>query len=206
MALLKLTGLAAVCALTVCAQSAPVVTTSSVTNYTPISGKERGKWFVLSTVGPESLFLSGPWSAGWGILVDSPKEYPRNWEGFGLRYGMRLTGVSTSNAMEAALGAAWKEDPRYFRMGSGAPFKSRVKHIIVTAFTAPGPDGRYRPAYARYIAYTGSNFLANTWRVESEADWQSALSRVATGFGGRLAGHAFAELWPDVRRIVFKKP
>lgn len=188
------------------AQSAQVVTTSQVSNYSPITGKERGKWFVVSTVGANSLLLSGPWSAGWGILTDSPEEYPRNWEGFGQRYGMRLTGVSTSNAMEAVLGAAWKEDPRYFRMGSGAPFKSRVKHIIVTAFTAPGPDGRFRPAYARYIAYTGSNFLANTWRVQSEADWQSALGRVATGFGGRLAGNAFSELWPDVRRIVFKRP
>ena len=199
-------GTFVLCVFPTFSQQAPGITNGQVTPYTEITGKERAKWFVTSTVGPESLLLAGPWSAGWGVLTSSPKEYPRNWEGFGQRYGMRLTGVVTSNAMEAALSATWHEDPRYFRMGPASPFKSRVKHIIVATFTAPGPDGRFRPAYARYAAYVGSNFLANTWRVESEADWQSALVRVATGFGGRMAGQAFNELWPDVRRIVFKKP
>jgi len=53
----------------------------------------------------ESLFLSGPLSAALGTATNSPGEYGPHWAGFGKRYGMRLTGVSTGNAMEASLGA-----------------------------------------------------------------------------------------------------
>jgi hypothetical protein len=46
-----------------------------------------------------------------GTLYNSPHEYGAHWTGFGECYGMRLTGISVSNGMEASLGAAWGEDP-----------------------------------------------------------------------------------------------
>src|SRR5438876_11718281 len=89
-------------------------TTGVISNYTPIGSEERLKWFAVSTVGAPSL-IGGMFSAGFGTLVDSPSEYGTHWDGFGKRYGMRLTGISTGNLMEAGIGAVWGEDPRYFR-------------------------------------------------------------------------------------------
>src|SRR5205823_8831707 len=77
-----------------------------------ISVGDRMKWVAASTVGPATL-AGGAVSAGWGTLLNSPSEYGTHWGGFGKRYGMRLTGVASSNLMEAGLGAAWNEDPRY---------------------------------------------------------------------------------------------
>ena len=74
-----------------------------VPDYKPITGTQRFNWFVVSTVGPTSLLLAGPLSAAWGTALNSPREYGPGWEGFGKRYGMRLTGVSTGNAIEAGL-------------------------------------------------------------------------------------------------------
>src|SRR5262249_48778273 len=74
---------------------APIVPKQSHTQYVPITGTQRLKWFVRSTVGVESLLFAGPWSAGWGTAFDRPHEYNTSWEGFGQRYGIRLTGVST---------------------------------------------------------------------------------------------------------------
>jgi hypothetical protein len=128
-------------------------------NYRPVTGPERFKWFVKSTVGPSSLFLSGPLSAALGTAVNSPGEYGPHWAGFGKRYGMRLTGVSTGNAMEASLGAIWGEDPRYFPSPNRA-FGARVKYVIGSTFAAPGRDGRFRPAYARFAGNVGNNFLS----------------------------------------------
>jgi len=62
-------------------------------------------------------------------MVRDPVGGP-HWEGFGKRYGMRLTGVVTGNAMEASLGAIWGEDPRYVRVGD-QPLGARIKNIIV---------------------------------------------------------------------------
>jgi hypothetical protein len=187
-------------ATTTFAQSKP----TTVPDYKPITGKQRFNWFVGSTVGPTSLLLSGPISAAWGTAFNSPEEYGPGWEGFGKRYGMRLTGVSTGNAMEASLGSLWGEDPRYFRSNDRA-FGGRVKHVIVTTFLAPGRDGNWRPAYARYAGNVGNNFLSNTWRVDSENSAGDAALRCVWGITGKMAGNAFSEFWPDVKKLVFRK-
>jgi hypothetical protein len=164
--------------------------------YQPLSGDARVKWFVHETIGPKGLLVAGPISAGWGTLFNWPREYGPHWDGFAKRYGMRLTGVSTGNAMEAGLGALWGEDPRYFR-AVGQPFKQRVGNIMKMTFLARDTNGQNMPAYARYAATAGNNFLSNTWRAPSEATVGHATVRVLVGFLGRMSGNAFAEFWPD---------
>jgi hypothetical protein len=169
-----------------------------------VTAGERLSWFAKSTVGPESL-AGGVISAGFGTLINRPREYGTHWEGFGDRYGMRLTGIATGNAMEAGLGAIWGEDPRYNRAGANAGFGTRVGRIVKWTFVAKSPNGSLRPAYARYIAIPGNNFLSNTWREPSEATAGYALQRTGLGFLGRMAGNAFQEFWPDVKRKVFHR-
>jgi hypothetical protein len=167
------------------------------------TGKERAAWALRGTFGPASL-LGGVISSGWGTVFNTPREYGTHWEGFGDRYGMRLTGIATSNTMEAGLGAIWGEDPRYFR-ASGESFQARLGHVVKMAFLAPDKDGRVMPAYARYAAITGSNYLSNTWRVDSDATLSRATIRVGLGFLGRIAGNAWDEFWPDVKERISRK-
>ncbi len=115
---------------------------------------------------------------------------------------MRLTGISTGNAMEAGLGAIWGEDPRYFREPDKS-FGGRVASVVKQTFVARRRDGEFAPAYARYIAVPGNNFLSNTWRVHSEANVGDALLRTAEGFGGRMASNAWDEFWPSISARVF---
>lgn len=172
--------------------------------YQQISARGRLEWFTRSTVGLQSL-TGGLLSAGLGTALDSPSEYGPHWEGFGKRYGMRLTGISTGNAMEATLGAALGEDPRYFQT-IHSPFGSRVRNIVDLTFRAYGADGERHLAYARYAATFGNNFLSNSWRTQSEADWQHALIRTAEGFGGRALSNTFKEFAPEVWRKIWRKP
>ncbi|HTS48743.1 MAG TPA: hypothetical protein VMH05_12415 [Bryobacteraceae bacterium] len=168
-----------------------------------ITGKERAAWALRSTFGPASL-LGGAFSSGWGTVFNTPREYGTHWEGFGDRYGMRLTGIATSNTMEAGLGAIWGEDPRYFR-ASGESFPARLGHVVKMAFLAQNKDGRSMPAFARYAAITGSSYLSNTWRVDSDATLSRATIRVGLGFLGRIAGNAWDEFWPDVKGRISRK-
>lgn len=172
-------------------------------SYHQLTGEDRLKWFAASTVGPPSL-IGGAISAGWGTLFNAPEEYGTHWDGFGKRYGMRFTGVSVSNAMEGGLGALWGEDPRYLR-AAGQPFKNRVGRVIKMTFLAYDRNGQTMPAYARYIAFSGNNFLSNTWRPDSDATAGHAVERTLTAFLGRMAGNAFQEFWPGVQEHVFKK-
>lgn len=170
----------------------------------PINAKERLNWFAKSTVGVPSL-TGGLFSAGFGTLTDRPKEYGTKWGGFGDRYGMRLTGVATSNAMEAGLGAIWGEDPRYYREGSNGSFGKRVGHIVKWTFVAGHADGSVRPAYARFAAISGNNFLSNTWRESSESNTTAAIERTGLGILARMAGNTFEEFWPDIKKKVFRR-
>ena len=173
--------------------------------YQPITARQRLNWMVDNTLGPETLTV-GLLSAGIGTARDSPKEYGPHWGGFADRYGMRLTGVSTGNAMEAGLGALWGEDPRYgYFRNAGELFKDRLRHVVVMTFFAHDRHGNRMPAYARYISTPGNNFLSNTWRADSEATNRAAALRTVWGFAGLMGKNAFTEFWPDVRQLVLRK-
>jgi len=171
--------------------------------YEPISGKQRIQWATEQTFGPES-WLMGTWTAAIGTARNKPEEYGPHWDGFAKRYGMRFSGIAATNTMEAGLGTLWGEDPRYVR-NPNRPFKERIGNVFLLSFTARNRAGKLMPAYARYIAIPGNNFLSNTWRVSSEATTNQALARTGYGVLAEVAGNAWAEFWPDVKRIVFRR-
>jgi hypothetical protein len=171
--------------------------------YHSITSRQRMRWFLTNTIGPPHL-VGGLFTSAFGTAVDRPKEYGPGWAGFGDRYGMRLTGTSTGNAIEASAGALWGEDPRYFR-APGESFKRRFSNAVQLTFVARRRNGRFAPAYARYIAISGNNFLSNTWRVDSEANTHDAVIRTVDGFAGRLASNLFEEFWPDIKNFAFHR-
>jgi hypothetical protein len=181
----------------------PLKHTTQDDPYHPITSRQRMRWFLTNTIGPPHL-VGGLFTSAFGTAVDRPKEYGPGWAGFGERYGMRLTGISTGNAIEASAGALWGEDPRYFRV-PGESFKRRLSNAVQLTFVARRRDGHFAPAYARYMAISGNNFLSNTWRVDSEANTHDAVIRTLDGFAGRLASNLFEEFWPDIKNLEFHR-
>jgi hypothetical protein len=184
--------------------AAPVEPLSAV-NYRYVTAEQRWKWYLRSTLGPESLLVAGPVNAGWTTLFNEPQEYGPHWEGAARRYRIRMVGVMTGYAIEAAAGAALGEDPRYVRSAPGTPFGGRVKRIIRLTFMAHGRDGNERFSYSRVAGNVGSNFLSNSWRVGSDSTVREASVRCVWGVASRMAGNAFAEFMPDLLRKVRRK-
>jgi hypothetical protein len=171
--------------------------------YLPVTRRQRLRWILTNSIGPSHL-IGGVFSAGFGTALDRPREYGPHWGGFGERYGIRLTGIVPGNIMEAEIGTLWGEDPRYFRVPDQA-LGARVRNVVMQTFKARRRDGTYAPAYARFIAEPGNNFLSNLWRADSEANTHDAILRTGEGFAGRMAANAFAEFWPDVNRRLFHR-
>ena len=168
-----------------------------------MSPGERLAWARQSTVGTKSLAV-GVVSAAWGVVRDSPDEDGANWRGFGKRYGLRLSGVTIGNSLEAGLGGLWGEDPRYQRLGQGR-FWMRAARAGKWTVLARHADGRMRPAYARGIGVVSSNFITNAWRAESDRSVADALSRSVVGVSSRCVSNLFDEFWPDIRRTVLRR-
>jgi hypothetical protein len=168
-----------------------------------ITGRQRVDWITVSTTGPSHL-VAGTLGAMLGTATNDPQEYGGHWDGFAKRDGLWLSSSTTGIVMEAGLGKLWGEDPRYVR-ATGRPIKSRIGNVLKMTFVATNREGAFMPAYARYIAIPGSNFLSNTWRPDSQANVNDALVRTSLGFVSRMGANAFAEFWPDVKRRVFRR-
>ena len=124
----------------------PGIVSEPQTPATPITPYERLEWFTKESIAPTNL-LGSAILAGWGTVFNDPHEYGTHWDGFGSRYGMVMSSVVTSNAMEASLGAIWGEDPRYRRASAGSSMRGRIGHVVKWTFVAPGRDGQLQPAW-----------------------------------------------------------
>ena len=186
------------------AVSAPEDVVAEVAPYAPVTAWQRLGWFDQKTFGVQNLGGSLPYAA-WQTFLDHPREAGPHWEGFGERYGVSVSTNAVSNAMEAGLGAIWGEDPRYRRDGDAVSFKSRLGHVVKWTVVAPNRNGELRPAYARFIAFTGSSFISNAWREPSDTDAEHSLGRIGLGLLGRMGSNAFDEFWPDAKRKLFHR-
>ncbi|MFM2124487.1 MAG: hypothetical protein RL328_938 [Acidobacteriota bacterium] len=182
--------LLAVTAVIAAAQTAPP--------YAAPTQGQRLKWATLATAGAPNL-AAGVFTSAISTAFNNPREYGPHWDGYGKRQALRLTGASTSNFMEAELGALWGEDPRYRRSTAGT-VKGRVWHAVKTAFLSYDRQGHLMPAYARYVSVPASNVLANAWRPDSQHTAGQTSMRVTLGFLSRVSSNTFAEFWPDIRR------
>jgi hypothetical protein len=183
---------------------APVDVVVETAPYAAVTSWQRLKWFDEKTFGVSNLGGSIP-GAAWQTLMDRPAEAGPHWKGFGERYGVSVSTNAVSNAMEAGLGAIWGEDPRYRRDGSRVAFKSRLGHVVKWTVVAPDRNGELRPAYARFLAYSGSSFASDAWREPSDTSAGHSVARIGLAFLGRMGSNAFDEFWPDTKRMIFHR-
>ena len=168
-----------------------------------ITAQERLGWIVKGTLGPKNL-AAGVFVSGWSTWHNEPDEWKTHWDGFGKRYGMRLSVGGTSNVIEAAMGSVWGEDPRY-RRAAGEPLRSRLKHVFVSTFVTHDRNGDPMPAYARFVAVPAGNIVSNMWRPDSQVTASNTAVRVGYGFISRIVSNAFSEFFPDLTDRLFRK-
>ena len=165
--------------------------------YVPPTARDRFKWTVEGAAGASGI-AAGVFIASWNTAWNSPSEWGSGWSGFGKRFGSREAQMTISNAIEAGIGAAWGEDPRYLRSGRAGVW-TRTGYAAKTVFVARRRNGRLAPAWARYVGGIGSNLLANTWLPPSSTTASQSVRRIGNGFLGRFVGNLWTEFWPDVR-------
>ena len=171
--------------------------------YEPITRAGRIRWWAKSIVGPESL-AAGVFVAGYQTARNQPSVWGTHWDGFGKRYGMRLSNIAVSNAIQGGVGSLWGEDPRYFREGDGASMGARWGHILRGAFEAKYRDGHYGPNVSYYIGSVSGNFISNAWRPSEQTTVGATMNRVGTGVLGKVVSNAFKEFWPDIHSHIHK--
>jgi hypothetical protein len=180
----------------------PVLTLAQQTDLnslaSPITPAGRVRWVIESTALPTNI-LGDAIVAAIGTGLDSPAELGTHWTGFQKRYVNTMATGLLGNGIEAGLGAAWGEDPRYVPAAPGASLMNRILRTAKWTFLARNSKGEMSPAYARFVAIPASAGISNIWRPDSEIGFNHFAERTAFGFAGHLGGNAWNEFWPDVK-------
>ncbi len=174
------------------------LTGKSETDLKPLTNREKFKYFLNYTYGPESvLFLSA--ATGINQARDSVPEWGQGMEGYGKRFVSAYGRRSLRYSIQMSLGIMLHEDPRYFPSQKTGIWK-RVVYAGSQAFVAHKDDGGTRPGYSRFIGAFGSAYISRQWHPESYQTAQDYLTSGAASIGFDVARNIFREFWGDLKK------
>lgn len=152
---------------------------------------------------PQSLLDTVPGTL-FNHAIDSPPEWDQAWEGLGRRMGSTYLQYSARETIELGLFAVRKEDPRYWRQGSGSLW-SRSRNVLKSSLFAHTRDGRPTPAINSVIGIMGGRAVALTWLPPSRQGFDQVAISTGWGLLTKAAGNGFQEFWPDAKRLLFHR-
>jgi hypothetical protein len=182
------------------AANPPAAPANPQTVYTPLTGSERLHLYERSLIGPMAI-VSSAVAAAWGQALDRPKEWPLGAEGYGRRLGSGYANRIVRETLTLGSSALLHEDNRYFRStetGSG----SRLKHAILSTFTARKNDGSTTFSYSRIGGMFGASLISRTWQPNSTGSVNSAMANFGTSLGVAAGFNVAREFLPKRFRFI----
>jgi hypothetical protein len=173
-------------------------------NAPPLSPKQKFHLFVKSAFDPATLGIVGVQAA----LSQAENEFPgygQGAAGYGKRYGAALADeVSSGFFSNFAYPVLLKEDPRYFRLGTGT-YKHRLFYSLKQEFVAHTDSGGRRFDFSNVLGAFTSGGISNIYYPQSDRGFELTMSRSAIALGYGSLGALFDEFWPDIHAKVFRK-
>ncbi len=147
--------------------------------------------------GPE--FDSGPVVHGHPTTIRH-EGYGQGWAGYGKRYGAsyadNFDGQMLGNALLPIL---FKEDPRYFRRGTGT-FTSRLLYAVSTTFWCKRDNGTWGPNYANVLGNLAAGGISNLYYPSTDRGATLTFERGFTVSLYGMLGGVSNEFLPDITR------
>lgn len=151
----------------------------------------------------------------------SPHEWPRTWEGFGQRTGVRYGQSVTKGAVEFALGTLFREDPRHVRYADDPlvlksakdkgqavqpAVSRRIGHALLDSVTVRHSRddglGTRLPAFSRFGGAFASGYVGRYWYPASVNTPSDIAVRSSSAFAGTFTSSFYNEFKPEVGRLL----
>jgi hypothetical protein len=161
----------------------------------------RQKWnyFLHETASPLSLG-GGTFNAAFSQWTDTDPKYGVNGAALAERFGASLADIATQNFFgDFVVASAFHEDPRYFRMGLGHGFWSRMGYAISRAVVIRKDSGGNTFNFDNVLGSAASTGFSNLYYPAASRTHRGMLMH----FGIDVADNGFVnlapEFWPDFR-------
>jgi hypothetical protein len=183
---------------------APNFNTSYIKNAAPLTPKQKFKLAFRGAVDPFQ-FAAAALIAGYSQADGQDEAYGQGVEGFSKRFGANYAdsfdGVILGNAIFPIL---FREDPRYFRMGSGR-FVKRFFYALSTAVITKNDNGSWGPNFANVAGNLAAGGISNLYYPAADRGVELTFQGAATVTIEGAIGTVFIEFWPDISHKLFKK-
>ncbi len=169
----------------------------------PLSPAQKLHLAFRSAVDPVAFAVAGVDAARSQAQNDFP-GYGQGMQGYGKRWGAayadNFDGTMLGNAIFPIL---LREDPRYFRRGTGS-FPSRLFYSLSTTVWSKRDNGKWGPNYANVLGNLAAGGISNLYYPASDRGADLTFERGFTVCAYGALGGVFNEFWPDVARKIFK--
>ena len=170
----------------------------------PLSPGQKFHLMYKSSVDP-FVFVADAFVAGIGQADDGNPGFGQGAKGYGKRFGAAYLDTADGNFWgNAVLPILFKEDARYFRMGTGS-FKRRFLYSASTAVWCKRDNGSWGPNYANVLGNFISGGISNAYYPAEDRGVEQTLTGAVTVTAEGVIGSEFVEFWPDISRHLFKK-
>ena len=174
--------------------------TSFVWNAAPLDARQKLSLGLHATTDRMAFVTAGLVASGEQIKGTFP-GYGGGPAGFGKRYGAAYAdGFIGKFVGGAILPSLFRQDPRYFYMGSHGTVKERVRHAVLSAFLTRGDNGRTELNYSHILGNAGAGALSTLYHPAADSAGKLALDNALLGTLGEAAVDVTRELF--LKRFV----
>lgn len=149
------------------------------------------------------FFLAGFFS-GISQLQGSNPSFGGGLRGYGKRYAANLGDQMIGNFMsESVYPVLLRQDPRYFRRGSGSK-RSRTVYALTRIFIARNDSGRNAFNFSEVLGVATAVSVSNLYSPDAR-NWHSNTQKFSTQLATDAMGGVLKEFWPDIKRRFFTR-
>jgi hypothetical protein len=173
-------------------------TVDASTPYKPISAKQKMAIAARDSI-DWTLPIVAAGYAGLGQLTSQNKTFGQGMSGYGNRFVRSYADQVMGNMLvEGVMTSAFREDPRYFRLGQGT-FWSRTWYAASRVFITRTDGGKTRFNYSETIGNSLAVGISNAYYPDTRNVGDN-LQRLTIQLGTDAFTNILKEFWPDVKR------
>ncbi len=175
----------------------------SLQNYEPLTIGEKFKIASKDAFDPGTMAL-GALFGGESQLTNGNRSFGQGGAGFGRYFGAAYGDFLIGDYMtEAVFPSLLRQDPRYFRRGSGSGW-SRVSYAIGQIFLTHRDSGGTQFNYSEIIGNSTAVAISNAYYADHRTA-SDAVSKLGIQLGVDMAGNILKEFWPELERKFKRK-
>lgn len=178
-------------------------TVNGLIDVEPITARQKFTIAAKDSFDWPGYILAGAFS-GLSQLDNVNPSFGQGIKGYARRYATAYADQVIGNMMtEGALPSLLREDPRYFRRGSGS-FWSRITYSATRVLVTRTDSGNWRFNTSEILGNGITASIANTYYPGARGATDT-FQRVGTQVGTDAISNVLKEFWPDVKRRFFRR-